>query len=98
MSRIMENLQLPPVHSSSSGILLVGFALGAICISVGILLLYKAIKCRTFGIPESRHQGLKSYPLWVGRTIAVFIGVIGVAIGIVLILRSLNAISFPFHH
>ena len=91
----MPLFQLPPVHSSNSGILVVGFALGVISIAVGVMLLYMAIKSCDLHVPESGR--LKRYPLWMGRTITVFIGLLGLAIGAVLILRSLR-VHFPIRH
>ena len=78
------------MHSETVESLTVLWTVGIICCSIGIIFLYRALASkgsRATNVAESRAS---VFPMWLGRTLSILLGLAGVASGLGIIIRILK--------
>jgi hypothetical protein len=81
---------VPETHSAAGSNLILLWTLGLVCCAIGIIFLYKAMTCKVFRETDVAEGKARNFPMWMGRTISVFLGLIGVAAGLAIMMRILK--------
>lgn len=80
---------MPGAPSAGGNTLFVIWAAGLACCFVGIAFLYKAVTCKRFRETTSGEGKKRVSPIWEGRIISGFLGLMGLGMGIFIIIRIL---------
>jgi hypothetical protein len=80
---------MPGAHFGGGTHLSFIWAAALACCVVGAIFLYKAVTCEGFREAGAGKGKTRTSPIWEGRIISAFLGLMGVGVGIFIIVRIL---------
>jgi uncharacterized membrane protein HdeD (DUF308 family) len=81
---------MPAMHSNSMSGFMLLWGLGIACCAIGAIFLYKAFACKRLSATHVAESRANVYPMWLGKTISLLLGLTAIAFGVGVIVKMLK--------